>query len=49
MPRLVATASMESYEWRRTYDAIWCRWVVGYLSDGQLEAFLKKAKAHLNP
>lgn len=43
----VDQAAMQSYYWEHTYSLILVRWCVGYLSDGEAVAFLKKARSYL--
>lgn len=38
---------MQSYVWEEEYTGIFLRWCVGYLTDDELVAFLRKAAAHL--
>lgn len=40
---------MEEFEFQRKYDTIWIQWVIGYLTDNDLLAFLEKCKKNLNP
>ena len=40
---------MEELEFEEKYDCIWIQWVIGYLTDEDLNKFLKKCKENLNP
>ena len=39
---------MEEFEFAQKYDTIWIQWVIGYLTDNDLLAFLHKCKDNLN-
>jgi protein N-terminal methyltransferase len=40
--------SAQDWTPQRNYDAFWCQWTAMWLTDEDLLAFLKRARAHLN-
>ena len=43
----VDQATMQNYYWTEEFTCIFMRWCIGYLSEDEAIAFLKKAKDHL--
>ncbi len=39
----VDQATMQSFTWEKTYAVIVLRWCIGYLTDGEVTQFLRKA------
>ncbi|OZJ07019.1 hypothetical protein BZG36_00012 [Bifiguratus adelaidae] len=45
----VLAVGLQDFQPTRSYDVIWCQWVLGHLTDDDFIAFFQKCKAALRP